>query len=80
MDRPLNILMVLHMPWNRNLGGARVQLELAEEFQALGHNVEKFDYYDAFSSSPVHLFLFDLIRPPFAQKAKHFVKANAKTL
>lgn len=68
--------MVLHMPWNRNLGGPRVQLELADEFQAMGHQVEKFDYLDAFpdaKSSPLAL----LTRPSFAVKAKAFVQANA---
>lgn len=76
MNRPLKILMVLHMPWDRNLGGSRVQLELAEEFQTLGHEVEKFDYYDAFpqvSSSP----LAKILLPNFAIKAKAFVQANA---
>jgi hypothetical protein len=48
MEYPLQILMILHMPWNRNLGGSHVQLELAEEFRKLGHKVEKFDLYDAF--------------------------------
>lgn len=76
MNRPLKILMVLHMPWSRNLGGPRVQLELAEEFQALGHYVEKFDYYDAFPQVKSSR-LAELTRPSFAVKAKAFVKANA---
>ncbi len=45
---PLRILMVNHVRWSRNLGASRVQLELAEEFQKLGHHVEKFSYDDAF--------------------------------
>ncbi len=44
----LSILMVVHTPWTRDLGGPRVQLELAEELRALGHHVEKFSYEDAF--------------------------------
>lgn len=64
------------MPWTRNLGGARVQLELAEEFQALGHQVEKFDYYDAFPQAKSSR-LAELTRPSFAVKAKAFVRANA---
>lgn len=39
--------MVLHMPWTRNLGGSRVQFELAEHLVSLGHVVEKFDLFDA---------------------------------
>jgi glycosyltransferase involved in cell wall biosynthesis len=40
--------MVIHTPWSRSLGGPRVQLELAEELRALGHEVEKYSYDDAF--------------------------------
>jgi len=40
--------MVIHTRWTRNLGGPRVQLELAEEMRTLGHEVEKLSYEDAF--------------------------------
>jgi len=40
--------MVIHTHWTRDLGAPRVQLELAEELRALGHQVEKFSYEDAF--------------------------------
>jgi glycosyltransferase involved in cell wall biosynthesis len=76
MNRPLKILMVLHMPWDRNLGGSRVQLELADEFRAMGHEVEKFDYCDAFPQRDCSL-LEKLTRPSFSVKAKAFVSANA---
>lgn len=69
--------MVLHMPWSRNLGGSRVQLELADEFQAMGHQVEKFDYYDAFPEAKSSFRLWELLRPSFSLKAKTFVQANA---
>lgn len=68
--------MVLHMPWNRNLGGPRVQLELADEFRAMGHHVEKFDILDAFPQTQSSR-LAEFTRPSFAAKAKAFVKANA---
>lgn len=68
--------MVLHMPWDRNLGGSRVQLELAEEFTAMGHEVEKFDINDAFPNAKPSL-LANLTRPSFSIKAKAFVRANA---
>jgi len=64
------------MPWNRNLGGPRVQLELAEEFQAMGHHVEKFDICDAFPQTQSSR-LAEFIHPSFAAKAKAFVQANA---
>jgi glycosyltransferase involved in cell wall biosynthesis len=44
----LRILMIIHTHWTRDLGAPRVQLELAEELRALGHQVEKFSYEDAF--------------------------------
>jgi glycosyltransferase involved in cell wall biosynthesis len=40
--------MVVHTPWTRNLGGPRVQLELAEELRELGCHVEKLSYEDVF--------------------------------
>jgi glycosyltransferase involved in cell wall biosynthesis len=76
MSERLRILMVLHMPWDRNLGGARVQLELAEEFTRKGHGVEKFDLFDAFGGSPPSR-LAALWRAPFHQRATHFVRENA---
>ncbi|MFP4296917.1 MAG: glycosyltransferase family 4 protein [Spirulinaceae cyanobacterium] len=76
MDKPLKILMVLHIPWSRNLGGARVQLELAEEFRAMGHHVEKFDYHDAFPQAPSSVFA-SLLRPAFTVKAQAYVRQNA---
>jgi glycosyltransferase involved in cell wall biosynthesis len=44
----LKILMVLHTPWTRELGLSRCSVELADEFRALGHQVDKFDIRDAF--------------------------------
>ncbi len=76
MKNRLKILMLLHMPWNRNLGGARVQLELADEFRAMGNEVEKFDYCDAFPEAKSSQ-LAELIRPSFSLKAKAFVQKNA---
>ncbi|MFB2896036.1 glycosyltransferase family 4 protein [Aerosakkonemataceae cyanobacterium BLCC-F50] len=73
----LKILMVLHMNWNRNFGGSRVQLELADEFRAMGHEVEKFDYGDAFPKANTSV-LEKFTRPSFSAKAKAFVQANAQ--
>ncbi|MGA9377416.1 MAG: glycosyltransferase family 4 protein [Phormidium sp.] len=75
-NQPLRILMIIHVPWNRNLGASRVQLELAEEFQAMGHEVEKFDFFDAFPTGKIPL-TEKLTRPKFSEKAKIFVQANA---
>ena len=75
-QKKLKILMLLHIDWNRNLGASRVQLELAEEFQAMGHEVEKFDYCDAFPKSNSSL-LKRFTAPSFSEKAKAFVQENA---
>jgi len=73
MTEPLKILMVLHMPWQRNLGAGRVQLELAEEFRQLGHVVEKFDSCDALQQADAASWGTPL---PFASLASAFVRAN----
>ncbi len=70
--------MLLHAPWRRELGGARIQMELAEEFKAMGHQVEKFDFFDAFPGKPLSRFT-ELFRPQFfSSRAVAFVRKNAK--
>jgi glycosyltransferase involved in cell wall biosynthesis len=75
-DTPLRVLMVLHLPWDRNLGASRVQLELAQEFQVRGHLVEKFSYTDAFTHWPRSQ-LHAVLRQPFASCAKQHVMSMA---
>jgi glycosyltransferase involved in cell wall biosynthesis len=73
--RQLRILMVLHMPWDRNLGGPQVQIELADEFRAQGHIVEKFDYFDAFPNGRGKL--IDILTPrSFAARARDYVRRH----
>jgi glycosyltransferase involved in cell wall biosynthesis len=68
--------MIMHMPWDRNLGGPRVQIELADEFVARGHVVEKFDYFDAFPHSRSRV--RDLLAPrAFSARARDHVRRNA---
>ena len=69
MTKPLKILMVLHMPWERNFGGSRVQLEIAEEWRKMGHEVEKFDDRDAFPRASPSI-LATLTRPVLRRKQK----------
>lgn len=68
--------MVLNTLWTPNLGVPRVQIDLAKEFQAMGHKVEKFDLHDAFGQVKPSV-LADWTRPSFSVKAKAFVQANA---
>ncbi|MDB9311792.1 glycosyltransferase family 4 protein [Spirulina sp. CS-785/01] len=64
---------MLHVPLNRNFGGSRVQLELAEEWEKLGHHIEKFDANDAFPQAKHSLFN-TLTRPRFHEKAEQFIR------
>ncbi len=51
MKPPLmRFLLVTNTAWSRDLGAARVYVELAEELLSLGHSVEKFSWEDAFPS------------------------------
>jgi glycosyltransferase involved in cell wall biosynthesis len=65
----LRILMVIHTPWTRDLGGPRAQLELGEELTALGDHVEKFSYEDAFPPAA-------RARPGSAGRLLDFLRAN----
>ena len=77
----LRILMVLHMPWDINLGGPQTQMRLAEEFIKQGHRVHKFDYFDAFPYLkwiPSKLLrLAKLLSPLFSTQAKYFIQNNS---
>jgi glycosyltransferase involved in cell wall biosynthesis len=76
MTQQLSILMMLHMPWDENLGGPRPQMELAAEFRKLGHRVEKYDVFDAFPSAKRESRIAPLIRSSFSSKAKAFLREN----
>lgn len=78
----LRILIMLHMPLQQELGGARVQLELAQQWQAQGHQVETFDLRKAFPEPPparLPPLLADMLRPAFAQRARAFVRAHGQS-
>ena len=58
-DNPLRILVMVNLPWDSRLGAVRVYMELAEQWRASGHLVEKYSLSDAFpdaraSSGEVH--------------------------
>jgi glycosyltransferase involved in cell wall biosynthesis len=75
--RELRILMVLHMPWDRNLGGPRVQIELADEFRSHGHIVDKFDFFDAF---PEGRYKISRMLAPlaFSARARDYIRRSSK--
>jgi glycosyltransferase involved in cell wall biosynthesis len=66
--------MISDVPWKRELGAARGQIELAEELRRLGHVVEKFDHDDAFGPEEPKRWhrLFPL---RFARRARAHVRA-----
>lgn len=68
--------MVLHMPWDQNLGAPRVQIELANELRAWGHTVDKFDWRDAFPKEPSRV--VQALGPSFATRAARFVRSVAE--
>ncbi len=74
MDKPLRILMIVHAHWMREVGVARIPLELAEEFRKLGYIVEKFSYEDAFPNPQSR---FEELTCNFQARAEEFVKQNA---
>jgi glycosyltransferase involved in cell wall biosynthesis len=74
MKEQLRILMVLHMPWTRNLGAPRVQYEIAEEFREMGHIVEKFDLNDAFPKRNKVSSFFE--QGLFVRKAAEFIRQH----
>lgn len=77
-NNPLRILLMVNLPWDQRLGAVRIYMELAEQWRASGHVVEKFSLSDAFPrarTSPVALTLRQLL---FAYKAAAFVRKNSK--
>jgi glycosyltransferase involved in cell wall biosynthesis len=68
----VRILVVTNTPWTRNLGAPRVQLELAEQWRALGHVVEKFSGEDAFPLGSSRL----LPRNGFAGRVTSFLRIS----
>ena len=41
-EKPLRILAIVNLPWDSRLGAARVWMELADQWRADGHTVEKY--------------------------------------
>ncbi len=76
MDQPLRILVVVNLEWDPRLGATRVWMELAEQWRAAGHTVEKFCLTDAYPVASSSRPLYALRQVLFAYKAAAFVKAN----
>jgi glycosyltransferase involved in cell wall biosynthesis len=75
-DKPLRILVMVNLPWDSRLGAVRVYLELAEQWRAAGHLVEKYSLSDAFPGAPASSAKFTLRQVLFPRKAAAFVREN----
>jgi glycosyltransferase involved in cell wall biosynthesis len=75
--KPLRILIILNLEWNQRLGAARVYMELAEQWRAAGHFVERFSLSDAFPETRGSGAGFAIRQLLFAYKAATYVKNNS---
>ncbi len=73
---PLRILVIVNLPWDERLGACRVWMELAEQWRAMGHTVEKFSLSDAFPGVRATRVTFALKQLAFIRKAAAFVRNN----
>jgi glycosyltransferase involved in cell wall biosynthesis len=77
MDKkPLRILAVVNLPWDERLGAPRVWMELAEQWRASGHVVEKFSLSDAFPGVRATRVTFALRQLIFMRKAAAFIRRH----
>lgn len=74
---PLRILLIVNLRWDERLGAVRVYMELAEQWRAAGHIVEKFSLSDAFPNARGSRAGFAVRQVLFAYKAAAFVRKNA---
>jgi glycosyltransferase involved in cell wall biosynthesis len=75
-DNPLRLLMVVNLPWDSRLGAVRIYLELAEQWRAAGHLVEKYSLSDAYPEVHASSARFALRQLLFPYKAAAFVRKN----
>lgn len=77
MNKPLRILTIVDLPWDPRLGKARAYIELANQWRAAGHTVEKFCLTDAFPIPPKSQGVSALREVLFADRAASYVRSNA---
>ncbi len=75
--KPLRILAVVNLAWDPRLGATRVWMELAEQWRAAGHTVEKFSLSDAFPRAHAGRATFALRQFFFPWKAAAYIRKNA---
>lgn len=77
-EKPLRILAVLNYPWDRRLGVARVWIDLAEQWRAAGHTVDKFSLSEAFPEPTNRRVLVAWRQVAFAYRAAKYIRKNAQ--
>jgi len=76
-DNPLRILVVVNLPWDSRLGAVRIYMELAEQWRASGHVVEKYSLSDAFPDARASSAKFTIRQLLFSYKAAAFLRKNS---
>jgi len=74
--KPLRILVVVNLPWDSRLGATRVLMELAEQWRAAGHVVEKYSLSDPYPDVRATSAKFTLRQLFFSYKAAAFIRNN----
>jgi glycosyltransferase involved in cell wall biosynthesis len=77
VDNPLRILGIVNHPWDPRLGGARVWLELSEQWEKAGHKIDKFSLNDAFPAPTRSRALSAWRQVIFPFRAARYVRRNA---
>ena len=75
--KPLRILAVVNLPWDPRLGASRVWIELAEEWRAAGHIVDKDSLTDAFPKPSTRSAVIALRQVMFVYRAAGYIRRNA---
>lgn len=75
--KPLRILIVVNLPWDSRLGAVRIYMELADQWRASGHVVEKYSLSDAFPDARASSARFTIRQLLFSYKAAAFVRKNS---
>jgi glycosyltransferase involved in cell wall biosynthesis len=74
--KPLRILLVVNLPWDSRLGAVRIYMDLAEQWRASGHAVEKYSLSDAFPDARASSSIFAFRQLLFSYKAAAFIRKN----
>jgi glycosyltransferase involved in cell wall biosynthesis len=78
-SKPLRILGVLYLPWDAKLGASRVWMELADEWQKMGHSVDHFCLTDAYPNHSNWRALIAIRQIAFARRAASYIQQHSES-